>query len=302
MREARLLIADLKKLKLDSREEIIDFERFACPYPDCRGMIRDESCLICERPACVKCWSIIKPEDIERKFFMKVHRCKTEQLESVKTIKKECKSCPKCGKAIYRSEGCYMMYCISCRTPFDWNTGKIITDLTWYHNPEMKRINREDFINWTDLGMFAKRYAEKLPEWKQFANLSGSVRTEIHTRETLIQKGNIDLRVLYVLNMISKEDFIVKIYQRQRAIDIFKKEIGIFKAYHSRAQEILEILHTMEMDYQGLVDAIDKYKEIVREMNREYYRETEKLVVLPYRWVVDSGNSDLDYFLDNYDE
>jgi hypothetical protein len=58
----------------------------------------------------------------------------------------------------------------------------------------------------------------------------------------------------------------------------------------------------MEMDYQGLVDAIDKYKEIVREMNREYYRETEKLVVLPYRWVVDSGNSDLDYFLDNYDE
>jgi hypothetical protein len=49
-------------------------------------------------------------------------------------IKADCKPCPNCGEFIQKSSGCSQMWCISCQTPWDWNTGKVVTGGI-IHNP-----------------------------------------------------------------------------------------------------------------------------------------------------------------------
>jgi len=49
-------------------------------------------------------------------------------------IKKDSKPCPNCGEFIMKSSGCSQMFCITCQTPWDWNTGKVVTSGV-IHNP-----------------------------------------------------------------------------------------------------------------------------------------------------------------------
>lgn len=62
------------------------------------------------------------------------HECTKENLETAELIRKNCKPCPKCGEQIEHGGGCSQMWCITCQTPWDWNTGKIVTSGP-LHNP-----------------------------------------------------------------------------------------------------------------------------------------------------------------------
>ena len=48
-------------------------------------------------------------------------------------LAKECKNCPKCAAPIYKIDGCNQMWCVECKTAFDWRTSEIITG--HFHNP-----------------------------------------------------------------------------------------------------------------------------------------------------------------------
>lgn len=61
------------------------------------------------------------------------HICNPDLVETMKTIKKETKACPKCGINIFKIEGCDQMWCINCHTAFNWNTRRIETGRI--HNP-----------------------------------------------------------------------------------------------------------------------------------------------------------------------
>ena len=62
------------------------------------------------------------------------HECLKEDIETADLIRKNCKPCPKCGEQIEHGGGCSQMWCITCQTPWDWNTGKIVTSGP-LHNP-----------------------------------------------------------------------------------------------------------------------------------------------------------------------
>lgn len=114
--------------KEESKEEKRKFIR-RCMRTDCQGFLSTAwKCGICEWYSCSKCF-VVKGKDHDT-----LHECKKEDIETAEMIKKDSKPCPKCGEFINKSSGCSQMFCISCKTPWDWNTGKIVTHGA-LHNP-----------------------------------------------------------------------------------------------------------------------------------------------------------------------
>lgn len=100
-----------------------------CTREDCKGFLSQAwKCGMCEWYSCSKCFAVKgKEHDAE-------HECTKDALETADLIRKNCKPCPKCGEQIEHGGGCSQMWCISCQTPWDWNTGKIVTNGR-IHNP-----------------------------------------------------------------------------------------------------------------------------------------------------------------------
>ena len=100
-----------------------------CTRENCQGFLSTAwKCGICEYYSCSKCF-ITKTKKHDDP-----HECKKEDVETAEMIKKDCKPCPNCGEFIQRSSGCSQMWCISCQTPWDWTTGKVVTNGI-IHNP-----------------------------------------------------------------------------------------------------------------------------------------------------------------------
>lgn len=99
-----------------------------CSNNNCRGFLEaDYTCKLCRTITCKNC-------HLNVGISIGKHICKDEDIESIKSIQKESKNCPKCGVNIQKIHGCDHMYCILCRTFFDWVTLRIIKDQV--SNPE----------------------------------------------------------------------------------------------------------------------------------------------------------------------
>lgn len=130
--------------ELENEIKNLSFTYFKkCGNTNCNGMLSDENitnnnylCTICSSITCKNCELIV---------LKKPHTCDKNILENIKVLKKETKPCPTCLSRIYKTEGCSQMYCVSCFTVFDWNTGLI--DTGKIHNPEyvqsFKYYNRD---------------------------------------------------------------------------------------------------------------------------------------------------------------
>lgn len=102
-----------------------------CPFDDCRGFLnRQRHCDLCNRWVCGKCHKEKKAYSDE------THVCKEEDVASVNFIQKDAKPCPGCRAPIHKISGCYMMFCTSCHTAFDWKDLKILNPSN-VHNPHM---------------------------------------------------------------------------------------------------------------------------------------------------------------------
>jgi hypothetical protein len=113
----------------DKKEE--ERKRFIrrCTHDDCKGFLSNAwKCGMCEWYSCSKCF-IVKGDKHDSP-----HECLKEDIETADLIRKNCKPCPKCGEQIEHGGGCSQMWCITCQTPWDWVTGKIVTSGP-LHNP-----------------------------------------------------------------------------------------------------------------------------------------------------------------------
>ena len=108
-----------------------------CQKEGCRGFLSSQwKCGICEEWTCKDCLEVIGlDKNVE-------HVCKKENLESAKMIKKETRPCPKCATPIFKINGCDQMFCTQCKTPFSWNTGRIVNGVI--HNPHFFQWQREN--------------------------------------------------------------------------------------------------------------------------------------------------------------
>ncbi len=117
-----------------------------CPTGDCKGFLNDKhECIICNKKYCKHCLenvTDVKKED---------HKCNEELVETIKTIRKESRPCPKCGEFISKISGCDQMFCTGCGTAFSWVTGQVEQGII--HNPHAHHFFRtnpkayEEYMN-----------------------------------------------------------------------------------------------------------------------------------------------------------
>ena len=100
-----------------------------CTAADCKGFLSTAwKCGICSSWACPECF------EIKGLVHDAPHTCTAEALATAALIRKDTKPCPSCGEMINKIDGCDMMWCVSCHTPFSWNTGNVIK-AGIVHNP-----------------------------------------------------------------------------------------------------------------------------------------------------------------------
>jgi hypothetical protein len=171
---------------------------------------------------------VVAREETEKK--AEKHKCDPNTVESVKEIKKSTRNCPNCHVAIFKSSGCDQMWCVQCHTAFNWRTGQIEKGVI--HNPEYFEFIRKS-------GMTVRNPYEQvcggIPDLNTLLGKYGRHRSNAdalvrfyrlttHHRHTTLQNlptaldnvNNQDLRIEYLMNQISEDDFKIKLQRRQK--------------------------------------------------------------------------------------
>ena len=200
-----------------------------CPNDSCKGLITNKTdiCVLCNRSVCVSC-HMEKEEN---------HVCKEENIKSIDMITRTTKACPKCGVSIDKIDGCNQMWCIKCYTAFNWVTNKIVYG--HIHNPhyfEWFRKRRDELHPRTCEGVPDERYYTTHTKLV-FGYLNSSsykalllyYKILLFVQEELLQEvkksmlvANLDLRLAWVQNELSDDQFKQLLYRRYK-----KKQISV---------------------------------------------------------------------------
>jgi hypothetical protein len=254
-----------------------------CPKDGCPGYLSNHYiCGLCHHRICPSCHDPLLASG---------HQCDPGKVETIKLIRREGKPCPTCATIICKIDGCDQMWCIQCKTAFSWRTGKIETGRI--HNPEYFRWMREhgreaprldqpicrdpvrlDIVlrSWSSVSStYPNLDEEHLNDAKFVYAVALRVNNTMHNIE--VDNGNhIDLRVRFLLGVISKEQMARTVCTRDRVR--FKQEF---------ARDLRALLFTVTHDVTTrVIQAVDnsQYLVILKEAAAElrefilYHRDT----------------------------
>jgi hypothetical protein len=240
----------------------------ACPQEECRGFLSSMwKCGTCAMWTCPDC------HEMKGEFQDSPHTCDPNNVETAKMLAKDTKPCPKCATGIFKIEGCDQMWCTQCHTAFSWRSGHIETHI---HNPhfyEWQRRNNNgqaprvagdipcggldlDYRLPTMINQAIRRKLNELVQdvsgrdsddaTKLFRRVERIIQSSIHLREVQLPtyrvnhvEDNLELRVSYLMNDITEEEFKVRA-QRANKQHEKKREMGdIIRLY---LQTVIDIM------------------------------------------------------------
>ena len=229
-----------------------------CMSEDCKGFLSSQwKCGMCNHWSCPDCHVVI---GVERGQEMSgiAHVCDADTLATAKLLDLDTKTCPTCSTGIFKIDGCDMMFCVECHTSFSWRTGKIETGQI--HNPHYfewlrnggRTIDRnpEEIRCGRELDRyFVERLMSKLVEnnIRKFTRDCLLARTRCiihiaavdmaHFRTMDGYEDNLDLRIQYMLNKLTDEDFKKRLQYREK-LNTKKQEylniVGMFTIVKQR--------------------------------------------------------------------
>jgi hypothetical protein len=114
-----------RKLRLLNKKKTVSGNYITpCPMEGCLGKLGDDGkCGLCQQMFCTDC---MKDKRVD-------HECQSDDVETVRELRKTTRPCPTCGVLIYKTEGCDQMWCVKCHTTFSWKSGAISQGIV--HNP-----------------------------------------------------------------------------------------------------------------------------------------------------------------------
>ena len=252
--------------------------RFKCININCRGFLtKDWKCGICSTLVCS--WCHEKKE--------KEHKCNEENVKSVELMKEDSKQCPnmKCGIIIYRIAGCDSMFCTHCKTHFNWTTGQISD--TAVHNPHYIEYIRNQQAGQDDenalqfncghvmyqntIFILVSEIQKLLSDKDEREFVLAMIRLLSHIQEVEIphletrdtaDDPNRMLRLSYMMNDITKEEFGHALFKRERD-SMRKQELRqIFNMFFDVGDDLLRSLLQRQItfsEYKTQCEALRDY-------------------------------------------
>ena len=237
---------------------IIDNEprRFVrqCPIEECKGFLNEEwYCGLCERHYCKSCNELLDEN----------HVCDKDVVETMKLLNKDSKSCPKCGTVIHKTSGCAQMWCINCHTAFNWRTGQI----------ENGRIHNPHFIEFRRKTMMSREHGDipcgGAPTFRELREIGATnqilqyamVIQQVEYEHMFLDTRPIDntqLRIAYMLNDISREDFKNFLQRQEKYKDKVRDLSNIYEMIGNTGGDLLRQYVLEPERHDEIVDLLQK--------------------------------------------
>jgi len=258
----------------DTTTEAARFVR-ACPSENCRGFLSTQwKCGICQLWSCPTC-HVVKGETRDAE-----HTCNPDDVATAELLNSDTKPCPKCGFGIFKIDGCSQMFCTQCHTAFDWRTGRIETNhihnphyFEWMrrqgNNPErnpndvicgreldhrlVREIDSEIGNKIVRMRIYNRKEEEVENKRKQnrFVDLARNIihirQVEMYRYEYNYERNNEELRILYMQNRISEDEF--------------KRRLQIQNKKHHKQMELRNIFRLV---VDSMTDIIYRFYDEVR--------------------------------------
>ena len=275
------MINDLQ-LELRPKVEVTKERRVfirACPDEHCRGFLSSQwKCGLCQQYTCADC-HIVKGKTCDCD-----HTCNPDDVATAKLLARDTKPCPKCATGIFKIDGCDQMWCTQCRSAFSWKTGAIET---YVHNPHyyewVRRTNNgvvprnpgdnadcNERLRHTIVGEVAHILVHKLNkntdstdnEKRMSSKFSKIARNIMHLalvelpRYHIQVENNVGLRIKYMRNLITKEQFQKQVQQANKK---YEKTSEIYGVLQLLITTVTDILYRVK---QNIIDCNDgQYEE-----------------------------------------
>lgn len=236
-----------------------------CPAPGCRGFVDDASwrCGTCNARICSACFEVKGDEHHQQ------HVCDPRMVETARALLVSTKPCPGCSARISKVEGCDQMWCTLCHTAFSWETGAVVTGVL--HNPHYYEWRRQNgglprAPGDIPCGGLPNLSPLVAPLWRnhprvasKFVNAHTTLDKLLHREaprlRAAMQVDNSDLRIAYLLNEISEEQWKAQLHRRDRR-----------RVKYSTLFDIVDMLGTAGLDiFQKAVPAITEEDNAARQ-------------------------------------
>lgn len=244
-----------------------------CVIQSCRGWVDDKGvCQMCSSIFCVKCLTKMTND----------HVCDENVLQSIDVIKRETKLCPQCKIPIYKIDGCSQMWCVKCHTPFDWNSGKVITGM--FHNPHFTDYMMDHGISRDELNYYEITRItpmDMIPQVKQFIEHYQHIQMAVLPEfkpvdETKFTKH----RINYILGNMTEQQWItniVKLYNSSKRDDDIRI---ILQQYVDNIIQLLITYQNGQIDSHNVVQTMtDWYLQTNRKINLTLDKYGSKLKI-----------------------
>lgn len=256
-------------------EAALGCKKVKCPLESCRGFMVRGTCGTCHQKVCMQCYRA-KEEKEE-------HKCVPEDVENVKYLKAHSKPCPKCGIRTSKTEGCSQMFCIECKTAWNWNTGAVEKGII--HNPHFFEWQRQNQgrVERNPQDIICGGLPDRLPlcYGKEIQSMFGVFRGIEHDAQQVVpHKLNTDLQIRYLENTLDKKEYARRLGQRdhmQRKQEAFRDLNMMFRlAATDIFQRLLQVNSSQRSDLQPFMDELNRLKDYYNEQGKElcrYYKD-----------------------------
>jgi len=295
---------ELGKIEEPEKESVKKKFTRKCMKDGCNGWLNTSwKCGLCDCHFCSECFGT-KQKDKE-------HVCNPDDVASANILKKDTKPCPKCGNGIQRVSGCPSMFCVSCHTPFDWNTGEIITArnihnphyFEWRNQIENGNYNENVEQNCDVGGVPTDDFIWRCQRSPIRADLENKYRLIAHIEDAEMNKyreineNTEPLRIKYLLKEVDKLEIQRLLQNRERKNERNKAIRDVLDTFVMAAAEQLRILSAeifkinredkcnVKLDDIRIVPTLSKFNEQL-ELLRVFINKTLSEVSIAYGCVV----------------
>jgi hypothetical protein len=234
----------------------------ACPDGECRGFLSSQwKCGLCEKWACSDCHEIKGfTRDCE-------HVCDPNTVATAALLANDTKSCPNCGTGIHKLDGCDQMFCTMCNTGFSWRTGRVETNI---HNPHyfeyLRRTGGDEIQRNPNEIRCGQEINNTFVRSLMSCLRARVVPADITTRvsricEAIIHHRYVDMENYQVNRVLNNQDLRIQYMRNKISEDDFKTQIQRLDKKHQKNREIY---HVLAMLNTTVTDILYRFDEAIR--------------------------------------